>query len=523
MAIIPAKSKSDETSFGRRLLAAARTKATEGALVGGLVALTGFGPEHWFTQAFRALHLPDLVARANAAGLDFRFGLVALGLAIVAVDILWRALREQSTATPTVERAPVSTNADAQPRLSQPSLALPDKPSIAVLPFQNLSDDPEQEYFAEGVVEDIITALSRFKSLFVIARNSSFAYKGKTIDTKQIGQELGVRYLLEGSIRKSSEQVRVTGQLIEATTGAHLWADRFDYPLDEIFSLQDKVTMSVVGAIAPRLLDARTESVVRKPSIEWEAYDRYLQAVKLQHQWTVDATLAAQDVLRDVIRLDPQFALAYARFAWGVQALRVQYQQPISEAQRIEALSLAEKALSLAGDDEVVLTSVVSVFAFLANDVQRGRQLAERAAAINPNMSGAWNMRGVMCLVLGEADIALDSFGRVIRLNPLDPRAIPLAMFGCSAACLFLEKYEESEIWVRKMLALNPTDIRGLFQLLGVLIAREKNDEAEATVALIKREHPNLRATQLRMTYRILRPDFMALVERSIARLNLPE
>ena len=132
-------------------------------------------------------------------------------------------------------------------------------------------------------------------------------------------------------------------------------------------------------------------------------------------------------------------------------------------------------------------------------------------------------MRGVMCLVLGEADIALDSFGRVIRLNPLDPRAIPLAMFGCSAACLFLEKYEESEIWVRKMLALNPTDIRGLFQLLGVLIAREKNDEAEATVALIKREHPNLRATQLRMTYRILRPDFMALVERSIARLNLPE
>jgi adenylate cyclase len=402
-------------------------------------------------------------------------------------------------------------------------LQLPDKPSIAVLPFQNMSGDPEQEYFADGMVEDIITALSRFRSLFVIARNSSFTYKGKAIDIKQVGRELGVRYVLEGSVRKSGGQVRVTAQLIEASTGAHLWADRFDQSLEDIFTLQDNVTMSVVGAIAPRLIEARTEAVVRKSAERWEVYDYYLQAVRLQQQWTLQATLEAQRILRDIIKLDPQLALAYARFAWAVQALRVQYQQPILESDRIEALAFAEKALALSDNDEVVLTSVASVFGFLGDDFHRGKELADRALAINPNMSAAWNSRGVMCLVIGEPEIALDAFARAIRLNPLDQRAVPLGMFGISSACGFLGRHEESEAWANKMLALLPSDIRGLFALLGALISQGKEPEADATVLKIKRDYPNLRASQLRKTYRVIRPEFMALVERNIARMGLPE
>jgi len=357
----------------------------------------------------------------------------------------------------------------------------------------------------------------------VIARNSSFTYKGKAIDIKQVGRELGVKYVLEGSVRKAGGHVRITAQLIEASTGAHLWADRFDQSLEDIFTLQDNVTMSVVVAIAPRLIEARTEAVVRKPADRWEVYDYYLQAVRLQHQWTLQATLEAQKIFREIIKLAPEFALAYARLAWNVQVLRDFYQQPISEADRIEALALAEKALALSDNDEVVLTTVVYVFGFLGDSNERGRELADRALAINPNMSGGWNARGLMCLRLGEPDVALDAFTRVIRLNPLDQRAVPLAMLGSSSACLLLGRYEESEAWARKLLAIQPSGIRGLIALLGALIARGKEQEAEATIFKIKQEHPHLRASQLRQTYRLARPDAMALVERSIARMGLPE
>jgi adenylate cyclase len=403
------------------------------------------------------------------------------------------------------------------------ALQLPNKPSIAVLPFQNMSGDIEQEYFADGMVEDIITALSRFKSLFVIARNSSFTYKGKAIDIKQVGRELGVKYVLEGSVRKAGGHARVTAQLIEASTGAHLWADRFDQPLEDIFALQDNVTMSVVGAVAPRLVEARTEAVVRKPTDRWEVYDHYLQAVRLQHQWTLDATLEAQSIFRKIIKLDPEFALAYARLAWNVQVLRDLYQQPISEVDRIEALALAEKSLALSGNDEVVLTTVVYVFGLLGDDFVRGRELADHAIIINPNMSGAWNARGLMRLILGDADVALDAFARVLKLNPLDQRAVPLAMMGSSISCVGLGRLEEGEAWARKLLAFQPSGIRGLLALLGALIARGKDQEADATVLKIKREYPHLRASQLRKTYRSVDPGFNALTERSIARLGLPE
>ncbi|HMF67647.1 MAG TPA: winged helix-turn-helix domain-containing protein, partial [Phyllobacterium sp.] len=196
------------------------------------------------------------------------------------------------------------------------SLPLPDKPSIAALPFQNLSGDPEQEYFTDGVVEDIIAALSRNRWLFVIARNSSFTYKGRTVDVKQVGRELGVRYVLEGSMRKAANRVRITGQLIDATTGGHLWADRFEGTLDDIFELQDQLAESVVGAIAPQLERAEIERAQRKPTESLDAYDCYLRAMAHLQKGAREDVNAALPLFHNAIQLDPDFASAYAMAAW---------------------------------------------------------------------------------------------------------------------------------------------------------------------------------------------------------------
>ena len=193
------------------------------------------------------------------------------------------------------------------------ALALPDKPSIAVLPFQNMSGDPEQEYFADGMVEDIITALSRFKSLFVIARNSSFTYKGKAVDIKQVGRELGVRYVLEGSVRKAGNRVRITGQLIEAATGRHLWADKFDGALEDVFGLQDQVTASVVGLIAPTLEQAEIERARQKPTDRLDSYDFYLRGMALANRR--GSLAAARELFRKAIERDPEYGPAYAMAA----------------------------------------------------------------------------------------------------------------------------------------------------------------------------------------------------------------
>src|SRR5215472_7187525 len=198
---------------------------------------------------------------------------------------------------------------------AKPTLALPDKPSIAVLPFTNLSGDPEQEYFADGMVEDIITGLSRFRWLFVIARNSSFTYKGRAVDVKQVGRDLGVRYLLEGSVRKSANRVRIAGQLIDASSGAHLWADRFDGALEDVFELQDQVTANVVGAIAPRLEQAEIERARRKPTESLDAYDLYLRGLANFYKWTREANAEALRLFYKAIELDPDFPAAYAAAA----------------------------------------------------------------------------------------------------------------------------------------------------------------------------------------------------------------
>jgi TolB-like protein/class 3 adenylate cyclase/Tfp pilus assembly protein PilF len=333
--------------------------------------------------------------------------------------------------------APEPAKASAPP--NRP-VALPDIPSIAVLPFQNMSGDPEQEYFADGMVEEIITALSRFKSLFVIARNSSFTYKSKSVDIKQVGRELGVHYVLEGSVRKSGDRVRISGQLIEAATGTHIWADRFEGGLEDVFGLQDQVTTSVVGLIAPRLEQAEFERTRQKPTEKLESYDFYLRgAAALHHRSSV---LDAYGFFKKAIERDPEYAAAHVMVAWTWMARQAIYGKPLETDARAEAIRHARLAARLADEDPYVLATAGHVLTYLGHEYERGVAMVEQAVALNPNLAIAWYSRGFVYLMCDDAERAIESFDRMIRLSPLDPLRIS-AWNGSSHAFFRLSRHEE--------------------------------------------------------------------------------
>jgi adenylate cyclase len=301
-------------------------------------------------------------------------------------------------------------------------LPLPDKPSIAVLPFKNMSGDPEQEYFADGIVEEIITALSRFRQLFVIARNSSFTYKGRAVDEKQVGRELGVRYVLEGSVRRSGDRVRVTGQLIDAVTGAHLWADRFDGALEDIFDLQDRVTTSVVGAIAPKLEQAEIDRAKRKPPENLDAYDYYLRGMASHYQsWSKDAINEALRLYYKAIELDPDFASAYGAAARCYIERRSSNWMTDRVKETAETERLARRAVELGRDDAQALSGGGFALAQFGHDLDAGAAFIDRALVLNPNLAAAWYYSGFVRVWLGEPDAAIDHIARAMRLSPLDP------------------------------------------------------------------------------------------------------
>jgi TolB-like protein len=285
-------------------------------------------------------------------------------------------------------------------------LSLPDRPSIAVLPFQNMSGDAEQEYFADGIVEEIITALSRMRWLFVIARNSSFTYKGRAVDVKQVGRELGVRYVLEGSVRKAASRVRITGQLVDTATGAHLWADRFDGGLEDIFDLQDQVTASVVSAIAPKLEQAEIERAKRKPTESLDSYDYFLRGMASVYQWTRDDISEALKLFYRAIELDPNFATAHGMAAWcylwrTAHGWTTDREQEIAETRR-----LARRVAESGRDDAVALAFGGLALAYVAGDLEGGRALINRALILNPNLTTAWYASGWVNSFLGETDVA---------------------------------------------------------------------------------------------------------------------
>jgi TolB-like protein/Tfp pilus assembly protein PilF len=297
-----------------------------------------------------------------------------------------------------------------------------DKPSIAVLPFLNLSGDPQQEYFADGIVEEIIIALSRMPSLFVVARNSSFSYKGRSIDVRQVGQELGVRYVLEGSVRKADERVRIGGQLIDASSGTNLWANRFDGKLEDIFELQDQVTAAVVGEIAPRLQQAEIERMKRKPTESLDAYDYFLRGMAGLHKWTREGNDEALLNFYRAIALDPQYAAAHGLAARTYTARNAGGWMSDTAQEVREAKRLARRAVELGPDDPIALCTGGFVLSQLCGEIKDGDALVELALSLNPNLAWAWLFSGWIKATLGETDIAIDHINRAQRLSPQDPQ-----------------------------------------------------------------------------------------------------
>jgi adenylate cyclase len=345
--------------------------------------------------------------------------------------------------------SPVSERLTAAP-------PLPDKPSIAVLPFENMSGDPEQEYFADGMVEEIITALSRFKWLFVIARNSSFTFKGKAVDVKRVGSELGVRYVLEGSVRKASGKVRITGQLIEAVTGGYIWADRFERDLTDIFALQDEITAAVVCAIQPKLLQTEIALATRRRSENLTAYDYYLRAMPQFHLATREGLAEALKLAHRALELDPRFGLVAAlagrchlrNVLWGYA------NDP--EFERKEALRLVRLALSADDDDPETLVTAYTVQSWLVGDNGSGMEMADRAVALNPNSYTAWHGRGHVYRNAGQPEEAIRSFERAMRTSPVDP-TIHSALVGMGMAFIELGRFDDAIVTAKKAQRQNPS------------------------------------------------------------------
>src|SRR5262245_25481937 len=343
---------------------------------------------------------------------------------------------------------------EARPETSRPGTdpPLPDKPSIAVLPFQNMIGDPEQEYFADGMVEEIITALSRIRWLFVIARNSSFTYKGQTVDVKRVGRELGVRYVLEGSVRKAGGRVRITAQLVDATTGAHLWADRFDGSLEDVFELQDKVASSVAGVIEPTLQAAEIRRSSERPTNDLTAYDIYLRALA-NFPWSGRVQMEqALNLFEQAIARDPGFAAALAWAAVCRTRQRLDGYAEDPENSHLKARSLAEQALALAGGDPGVLANVALV---LGDDesaeINSAISLIDRSLALNPSAARAWFISGLLRVLAGESDKAIEHLQTCLRLGPRDPVGVPLYVMGLANffSRRFIEAAENLALSVR--------------------------------------------------------------------------
>jgi len=321
-------------------------------------------------------------------------------------------------------------------------LPLPDKPSIAVLPFQNMSGDPEQEYFADGMVEEIITALSRIRWLFVIARNSSFTYKGKSVDVKQVGRQLGVRYVLEGSVRRGGNRVRITAQLIEAETGAHLWADRFDGSLEDVFELQDKVAINVAGVIEPALQAAEVRRSAARPTNDATAYDLYLRALATYYPITKERLLEALELLHQAVAIDRHCGPALSLAAMCQMRLVREGWADAPETAGREAVGLARQALQVAGEDPGILTNAAFVLANFGEDIGAMMALVDRALTLTPSFSRGWFLSGVLRLWAGQPDVAIEHAETALRLSPRERMGTPLSLIG--EAHFFKREFDEA-------------------------------------------------------------------------------
>ena len=373
---------------------------------------------------------------------------------------------------------------------ASPTLALPHAPSVAVLPFANLSGDPEQGYFADGIVDDIITGLSRIKWLFVIARNSSFTYRGRTIDVKQVGRELGVRYLLEGSVRKATDHVRVNAHLVDALTGVHVWAERYDRKFEDIFALQDQISLAVVGAIEPSLRQAEVERVKRKRPDSLDAYDLVLQAQPDIYSGMPERSAKALVLLERALALDPAYALAHGFAAMGYhnRFLRA----GLREDDKAASIRHARAAITIGQDDALALTFAGFSIGMDAHDRAAAFAAFEAALTISPSSALAYILGSVIFSWTGQAERAIDWAERGMRLSPFDPWAF--AAHGSFALGHFLlGRHEEAVQAAYKAVQSNPGHSINHVLLAAMLAKVGRLEEAKAAAAHVLALHPAFR------------------------------
>jgi TolB-like protein/class 3 adenylate cyclase/Tfp pilus assembly protein PilF len=416
--------------------------------------------------------------------------------------------------------APAARN--AFPDTSRP-LALPDKPSIAVLPFQNMSGDPEQEYFADGVADEILTALSRFRELFVIARTSSFTYKGKAVDVRQIGRELGVRYVLEGSVRKAGGRVRITGQLIDATSGVQVWSDRIEGEHDDIFDLQDRAASAVVNAIAPKVEQAEIARAVAKATDNLDAYDLFMRALACIYRWGRSDLEEAEVLLNRSIELDPKFAAAYANATWCLAWRLVNFWTDDLATDAARCGVLARQAVDLAPDDANVLSLAGYSLAQVVGAFDEGIALINRAVSLNPNLARAWAQSAVVHIFMGKPETAIEHNERAMRLSPRDI-VVHLMMHTTARACFYCGRLDEAIAWSTRAMRESPHGHEGsMLHLIASYALTQRPQDATAALAKFLAIHPQARLSNLWQLSRLRAPDLVAKLKEGLRLAGMPE
>ena len=399
-------------------------------------------------------------------------------------------------------------------------LAMPDRPSIAVLPFQNLGGDPEQEYFADGMVEDIITGLSRINWLFVIARNSTFVYKGKAVDVKQVGRELGVRYVLEGSVRKGGNRIRITGQLIETETGAHLWAERYDGALEDVFDLQDRISETVIGVIEPNIRSAEIQRARRKPPENLGAYDLYLQALPHMASIMPEHANIGIGLLEQALRLDPEYAVAHAYLAWGYE-MRV-VRGGFNAADRDAAMRHARAALAHGTDDPTAQAIAALTMLHLGHDFPAAASAVARALELNNSCAIAYFFGAHINAFSGDIAIARDYAERGLRLSPFDPLAW-IAHMAKGLADLRERRPDAAVTHIAKAIQLNPRFSFLCIGQIGAFVAAGRHGEAKAMAKRLLELEPNFRSGPFLGFAAFCAPELQEALATGLREAGLPE
>ena len=402
------------------------------------------------------------------------------------------------------------------------ALALPDKPSLAVLPFQNMTGDAEQEYFVDGMVEEIRTAMARLPWLFVIARNSAFTYKGKPVDVKQVAQELGVRYVLEGGVRKSGNRARITGQLIDTTTGAHIWADRFDGALNDIFELQDQVASSVAGAIEPKLRQSEIERASRKPTANLTAYHLYLRALAQSYRFTEEGLAQAVVLARQALAIDPSYAPAAALVGLCRGLQRIQGWGALSDDDTGEACRLARQALEAERDDADTIWQAGWTLFRLAGEAAMAAAALDRALALNPNAAHAWLARGHIHASRNQPEAAIEAIERARRLSPFDPYTFQCA-FVIAAAHLYARRFERAIEWAVRALHDQPRMVVAMLLKVVANAHLGHLDEARAELNRMLAIAPRTTIAGFRAYAHFLAPEVLELWVTGYRLAGLPE